>query len=262
MPSDFRAAVVHLSRRVLEPLVSILIRFGISAGELKAMVDRVYAHAAAEYLDEQGERVTYSRIAIVTGINRTVLPELLSDSRKDDFRPRSATQLHRASRVLTGWYEDQDFQSEGGRPMVLPITGERRSFQCLARRYSGGMYFQTVLSELERLGAVKRVDGDKVRPVRRSLTTAGVSAESVYSAGELAGDLIGTLAHNLVALGHEQLPARALVLETDARSLPLYRDQVERTADRFFEQIGSYLKAHRLPKSARSVSAGPASRDA
>jgi Family of unknown function (DUF6502) len=256
MQSDFRAALVHLCRRVLEPLVSILIRFGVSAGELKAIVDRVYAHAAAEYLDEQGERVTYSRLAVVTGINRSVLPELLSASREGDFRPRSSTQLHRASRVLTGWYDDRDFQSRGGKPAALPITGERRSFQHLAHRYSGGMYFQTVLSELERLGAVKRVAADSVRPVRRSLTAGGASAESVYSAGDVASDLMATLAHNLAAPDNEQLPVRSLVLEADARSLPLYRAQVGRRADALLEQVESFLQTHRSQESRRSSPGG------
>ena len=256
MQSDFRAALVHLCRRVLEPLVSILIRFGVSAGELKGIVDRVYVHAAANYLEEQGERVTYSRLAVVTGINRSVLPELLSASREGDFHPRSGTQLHRASRVLTGWYEDRDFQSRGGKPAVLPITGERRSFQHLVHRYSGGMYFQTVLSELERLGAVKRADASSVRPVRRSLTAGGANAESVYSAGDVAGDLMTTLAHNLAAPDHEQLPVRSLVLEADSRSLPLYRAQVGRRADALLEQVESFLQTHRSQEPRRSSASG------
>lgn len=255
MQADFRAALVHLCRRVLEPLVSILIRFGVSAGELKAIVDRAYVHAASEYLEEQGERVTYSRLAVVTGINRSVLPALLSASREGDFRPRSSTQLHRASRVLSGWYEDRDFQSRAGRPAVLPIAGERRSFQQLAHRYSGGMYFQTVLSELERMGAVKRVEAGSVRAVRRTLTAGGASAESVYSAGDVAGDLMATLAHNLVAPDNEQLPVRSLVLEADARSLPLYRAQVGRRADALLEQIESFLQTHRTQEPHRSTTA-------
>lgn len=265
MQADFRAALVHLSRRVLEPLVSILIRFGVSAGELKAIVDRAYVHAAAEYLEDQGERVTYSRLAVVTGINRSVLPALLSASREGDFRPRSGTQLHRASRVLNGWYEDRDFQSRAGKPAVLPITGERRSFQHLVHRYSGGMYFQTVLSELERMGAVKQVGDAHVRPVRRTLTSGGASAESVYSAGDLAGDLMVTLAHNLAAPDNEQLPVRSLVLEADPRSLPLYRAQVGRRADALLEQIESFLQTHRTEASHRgtrpeeAIAAAPAS---
>lgn len=244
MQSELRAALVHLCRRVLHPLIRILVRFGVSAGELKAIIDSVYAHAGAEYLEQQGERVTYSRLAVITGINRSALPEILAAPQARDFQPRSTTQLHRAARVLTGWYDDRDFLSRDGRPAALPIHGNRRSFRQLVHRYSGGMYYQTILSELERLGAVKRVDAETVRAVRRTPSAGGASPESVYSAGELAGDLMETLGHNLAAGPDEQLPVRSLTLEADARSLPLYRAQMGRRADALLEQVESFLEAH------------------
>lgn len=257
MQSEIRAALVHLCRRVLYPLVRILVRFGISAGELKAIVDRVYAHVGSEHLEKQGERVTFSRLAVITGINRSVLPEILAAREEGDFRPRSTTQLHRAARVLTGWYEDRDFHSRDGKPAALPIRGERRSFQRLVHRYSGGMYYQTVLSELLRVGAVKRVDEVNVRPVRRFLSGGGASAESLHAAGDVAGNLMATLAHNLAAEPGEQLPVRSLVLDADPRSLPLYRAQVGRRADALLEQVESFLEAH--PPQAHRPSGGGSS---
>jgi hypothetical protein len=252
MQSEFRAALVHLCRRVLYPLVRILIRFGVSAGELKSILDSVYAHAGSQFLEEQGEKVTYSRLAVITGINRSVLPAIIAAPQVGDFRPRSSTQLHRASRVLNGWYDDRDFQGRAGRPAVLPVQGSRRSFEQLVQRYSGGVYHQTILSELERVGAVKRVGADGVRAVRRSLNAGGASADSLYSAGELAGDLMSTLDHNLAAAPHEQLPVRALVVAADERSLPVFRAQLGRRADSFLEQVDSLLQTHR-PRSGRRV---------
>lgn len=244
MQSEFRSALVHLCRRVLRPLVRILVRHGISAGELKSIIDAAYAHAAAEYLEQQGERVTYSRLAVITGINRSALPEILNAPQVDDFRPRSTTQLHRAARVLTGWHEDRAFQTRAGKPAVLPVHGERHSFQQLVHWYSGGMYYQTILSELERLGAVKRVGDDSVRAVRRSINAGGPSAEALYAAGAVAGDLMATLDRNLSAPPDEQLPVRSLVQNADARSLPLFRAQAGRRADTLVEQIDSLLHAH------------------
>ena len=117
-----------MCRQVLHPLIRILVRFGVSAGEFKAIVDSVYAHAGSEYLARQGERVTYSRLAVITGINRAFLPAILATP-QDEFRPRSNTQLHRAARVLDGWYEDKLFQTGAGDPAILSIDGERNSFR-------------------------------------------------------------------------------------------------------------------------------------
>ena len=260
MQSEFRAALAYMCRRILYPLVRILVRFGVSAGELKSIIDSVYAHAGSEYLTRQGERVTYSRLAVITGINRSVLPAILAAPREGDFQPRSSTQLHRAARVLTGWHDDRDFQSRAGGPAVLPLHGERRSFEQLTRRYSGGVYYWTILAELERVGAVKRVGTDSVRAVRPSLSAGGASVESLYYAGEFAGDLMSTLDHNLTARTHEQLPLKSLVLPADPRSLPLFRAQVGRRADALLEQIESFLQSHR-PERGAEAPAGELRRD-
>jgi hypothetical protein len=256
MQSEFRPALAYMCRRILYPLVRILVRFGVSAGELKSIIDSVYAHAGSEFLEHQGERVTYSRLAVITGINRSVLPAIMAAPRQGDFQPRSSTQLHRAARVLTGWHDDRDFQTRAGGPAILPIHGGRRSFEQLTRRYSGGMYYWTVLSELERVGAVKRLGDDSVRATRRSLSAGGASAESLYSAGELAGDLMKTLDHNLGARTHEQLPVRALALPADPRILPLFRAQVGRRADALLEQIESFLQSHGPGQGAESQPGG------
>jgi hypothetical protein len=201
--SDIRPALGVMCRRVLHPLVRILVRFGVSAGEFKAIVDSVYAHAGSEYLAEQGERATYSKLAVITGINRAFLPAILANP-QDEFHPRSNTQLHRAARVLNGWYDDKLFQTSLGDPAVLPVDGERRSFRQLVELYSGGVYHQTMLSELERVGAIRLVSGGRVRAMRRSPVSGGANLESMLTTAETAGDMLNTLEHNLRSPAGEQ----------------------------------------------------------
>jgi Family of unknown function (DUF6502) len=243
MQSEFRAALVHLCNRVLQPLVRILVRFGVSAGELKSIVDSVYARAGLEYLQRAGERATYSRLAVITGINRSALTAILAAPPARDFRPRSGTQLHRAARVLDGWHEDADFQTAAGRPAALSVLDGRRSFRELALRYSGGVYYRTILAELEHVGAVEHVGTSRVRALRRSLGAGGASADALHSAADVAGDVMATLERNLSSRAHEQLPVKSLVLPADPRSLPLFRAQVGRRADTMLEQVDAFLQA-------------------
>jgi len=253
MQSDFRAALVHLCNRVLHPLVRILVRFGVSAGELKSIIDSVYARAGLEYLQHAGERATYSRLAVITGINRSALTAILAAPPDRDFRPRSGTQLHRAARVLNGWHDDADFQTAAGRPAVLPVLEGRSSFRSLALRYSGGVYYRTILAELEHVGAVERVGKNRVRAARRSLGVGGASTQALYCAGEVAGDLMATLDHNLSCRAHEQLPVRSLVLPADPRSVPLFRAQVGRRADAMLEQVDAFLQAQASQRARSSL---------
>jgi Family of unknown function (DUF6502) len=233
-----------MCRRVLRPLVRILVRFGVSAGEFKAIVDSVYAHAGSEYLVEQGERVTYSKLAVITGINRAFLPAILANP-QDEFHPRSNTQLHRATRVLNGWYDDELFQTSLGNPSVLPIDGDRHSFRQLVELYSGGVYYQTMLSELERVGAVRLISGDRVRALRRAPVSGGANVESVLTTGETAGDLLNTLEHNLIAPAEEQLPVRALIGVAHQQALPLFRAQLAKRADGLLEVLDLFMRSHR-----------------
>jgi Family of unknown function (DUF6502) len=232
-----------MCRRVLHPLVRILVRFGVSAGEFKAIVDSVYAHAGSEYLVEQGERMTYSKLAVITGINRAFLPAILANP-QDEFRPRSDTQLHRAARVLNGWHDDRLFQTSLGDPAVLPIDGDRHSFRQLVELYSGGVYYQTMLSELERVGAIRLISGERVRAVRRTPVTGGANIESVLTTGETAGDLLNTLEHNLTSPADEQLPVRTLIGVADSRALPLFRTQLAKRADGLLEVLDLFLRSH------------------
>jgi len=241
--SDIRPALVLMCRRVLHPLVRILVRFGVSAGEFKAIVDSVYAHAGSEYLVEQGERMTYSKLAVITGINRAFLPAILANP-QDEFRPRSNTQLHRAARVLNGWHDDKLFQTNLGEPAVLPIAGERNSFRQLVELYSGGVYYQTMLSELARVDAIRLIGKDRVRAMRRAPISGGANFETVLTTGETAGDLLNTLEHNLLAPAEQQLPVRALISTADPRALPLFRTQLGRRADELLELLDLFMRTH------------------
>jgi hypothetical protein len=234
-----------MCRSVLHPLVKVLIRWGVSAGEFKAIVDSVYAQAGSEYLSDQGQRVTYSRLSVITGINRSFLPAILSTPH-DRFQPRSQTQLHRSVRVMNGWYDDASFKTGAGEPAVLGIDGPGKTFQQLVRRYSGGIYHRTVLSELERVGAVKLVGADSVRAIRRSPTTVSTDADSLYTAGRTAGALLRTLEHNLLARDGEQLPIRSLSLMVDARCLPRFRAYLAKRADGLLDVVEDFLGSYRL----------------
>jgi hypothetical protein len=241
--SEIRSALGVMCRRVLHPLVRILVRFGVSAGEFKAIVDSVYAHAGSEYLAEQGERVTFSKLAVITGINRAFLPAILANP-QDEFRPRSNTQLHRAARVLNGWFDDKLFQTGLGDPAVLSIEGGPNSFRQLVELYSGGVYHRTMLSELERVGAIRLVSEDRVRAVRRTPVTGGANLESVLTTAETAEDLLNTLEHNLISPAAEQLPVRALIGTIDPSALPLFRTQLGRRADGLLEIMDLFMRSH------------------
>jgi hypothetical protein len=253
MQSDSRTALALVCRRVLHPLIRILVRFGISAGEFKAIVDSVYAHAGSEYLETNGERVTFSKLAVVTGINRAFLPAILKAPR-NIFQPRSAVQLHRAARVLSGWYDDAKFRDRSGSPATLPIEGTSgATFRRLCELYSGSVYYQTLLSELERLGAVRRIGRDKVRALRKMPVADDPNLDSLAAMSELAGDLLATLDYNLSVGAGQGLPVEHCIVLVDAETVPKLRRQVVRRTERAIGNTKTYLESHRIADGRKAV---------
>jgi hypothetical protein len=254
--SDIRPALGVLCRGVLYPLIRILLRFGVSAGEFKAMVDSVYAHAGAEYLAEQREKVTHSKLAVITGINRAFLPAILACS-QNEFYPRSNTQLHRASRVLNGWYDDKLFQTSHGDPAVLPLDGEHRSFRQLVDLYSGGIYHRTMLSELVRVGAIRVTSGGRVQAIRRDVVSSSASLESILATASIASDTLSTLEYNLKAPAEKKLPIQTTTGRIDPSSVPKFKERIETRADALLDAVGRFMRAHApVSASAESGSTG------
>jgi hypothetical protein len=255
MQSDFRSALVLMCRRILHSLVKILIRYGVSAGEFKAIVDSVYAHAGSEYLGESGERVTFSKLAVITGINRAFLPNILN-APMDVFQPRSNAQLHRAARVLNGWYDDAKFGNRAGTPAALKIErGKGATFKLLCELYSGNVYYHTMLSELERVGAVRRVGRDKVRAVRRTPVADGANVDSLVEVGEIVGDLVATLNYNLSVGPDEALPVGHYVARVDSAAIPGFRRQIRHRTESAMETMETILESHRIGADQKEPSA-------
>jgi hypothetical protein len=165
---SIRNSVIASCRRILAPLTRILLRFGISAGELNAIIEQEYVKSAVRLIAAKDELVTSSRISIITGLPRNLVASIVESLDEESSR-RMGSLIQRAQRVLTGWYEDNDFKTAEGDPAVLPVNGTGRTFESLVDRYvGGGVRASGVLKELLATGAVRMTREDMVRALRRS----------------------------------------------------------------------------------------------
>ena len=242
---------MFVCRRVLEPLIRLLLRAGVSAGEFKSIVDSIYVHQAACHLDRSGEGVNDSRLAVITGLQRRTVRDLRTHP-PEGFTPRSGTQLHRASRVLTGWFDDQDFRTSTGEPAILSFSGSGFTFQALVERYGGGVPAGPVLKELLHAGVAQKLPKKHIQVLRRSPEPVGADPALLYEMGQLSGDLLTTFDHNLTAPATAALPVRFLVAPMDANAVPLFRTQFRKRADAMMEATESFLDSHPPASKARA----------
>lgn len=224
MSESLRAATHAAILRILGPLVRLLLVVGIGVGDFMSIVKVAYVRAARdEGREKRGElRPNASRIAVVTGLTRAEVAAMLaadSDERRTSDRGR-----HRAERVLSGWWNDPDFQSPRGEPAVLPVSGSRRSFKELVKRYSNEPRVTPILNELLRVNAVKQLPDGTLKALSRNYATVRWNPDGIANLGEQLAEHCGTLLHNLEHPGQPRLVRRIVNAQLD----PLYRPMLVR----------------------------------
>ena len=183
-------------RRLLHPLVRILLRNGVAYGTLAELIRQVYVDVAFRDFAPAGKKQTVSRVSALTGLTRKEVKRLLEDDAHAEYDGQA--RYSRAVRVISGWLHDERFLGESGKPAVLPVDGGQNSFALLVKEYSGDIPPRAMLSMLEEGGTVS-VAMDRVRLVRHAYVPGGDSIEKIKILGSDVYELISTIDHNLTA---------------------------------------------------------------
>jgi hypothetical protein len=236
MSGALKSAILKAAARMLEPVVRLTLEGGVGLAEFNQLVRQVYVRAAAQPSPEG--KPNYSRISMLTGVSRATAAAILAST--EDPPPERGVQ--RAERVLRGWWEDPQFCDQDGNPAVIPLRG-RRSFVALVNRYSGDPRVATLLKELLRVKAVRRLPGKRLEVLSRTVATARWDSEGVAMMGERVRDLLDTLMHNLKNASHPRYARFVLSNDIDPRYVPmLVRDMSEQTqalADSFEDALSN-----------------------
>src|SRR5210317_1018540 len=87
--------------RILQPLVRILLRNGVSFGTFSDIAKWVYVDTAANEFGIANRKQTISRISVITGLSRKEVKRVKEKTRPADTA--IAEQYNRAARVITAW---------------------------------------------------------------------------------------------------------------------------------------------------------------
>jgi hypothetical protein len=183
-------------RRLLKPLVRLLISQGMSHAELSEAAKDAYVEMAIRY-EGGGDKVNQSRIAILTGLTRKEVKNVIDRAIESEKAPPKAS---RPSRVLTGWFNDPDYTGPYGIPIELPYDSQDAETPCfvqLVKTYSGDMAPRQMLRELGRSGCVIEVADGRYKAIKREHTYKQLSPELINRLGELGYRVFSTAATNI-----------------------------------------------------------------
>lgn len=235
MPKSLESIIANATIRILRPLVRILLRSEIALAEFTELAKRAYVEVAYKHFSIPGKKMTYSRVAVLTGLSRKEVVRL-ANNRSEDEAPLRTTP-NRAIRVVNGWLNDLEFLDENMQPKALPLRGEHASFTTLVARYSGDITLGAVLDELQRIGVVSKPDPHSVVLTSYGFVPQTGDSEKFDILSVCATDLLDTGLHNLDhgasqprlqrQVVHENVPldlARAFQHYSDEKIIALLHD--------------------------------------
>jgi uncharacterized protein DUF6502 len=237
-------------KRLVDPLVDLMFDTGITVQEFNCLLrDRAVRSAATRIARESG-RNSNSRVAIITGLARAEVARIL-EAKEPTFTSRG--EQHPARRVLAAWHDNQRFLAASGDPAVLPIFGRRKSFEKLVAAHSGGIPVRAMLDQLMQMSAVEILPDQRVKVKSRVPIFKGMTSSAIANIGERAGDLLGTLKHNLRTASTPLFEGTAIVGDIDIGVVPLVRQQMAEQGSAFIDGATSLFSRSRSKRKRAST---------
>jgi hypothetical protein len=198
MPESVRHGLLAAYRKLLEPLVRVLIRNGVSHGEVNELLKAVFVDVADRDFALPARKTSQSRVAILTGLSRKEVARqkaILDEGSELD----QGSNLNRVIRVLEGWHTDAEFTGPYGLPIEVPFESQTGPNFCeLVRRYSGDMVPRAMLDELVRVGAVDLLTTGMLRVVTRAYIPETLHPDALERFGDVIHNFIRTLEYNML----------------------------------------------------------------
>jgi hypothetical protein len=235
-----RQALAAAVMRLLRPVVRIMLRQGVSFGEFMEFAKRVYVDVAVHDFTLPGRKQTDSRVSVLTGLSRKEVKNVraLGITNPTETRAR----YNRAARVISGWMEDRSYIDGWNEPSILPLEGEGPTFSTLVETYSGDVPVRAVLDELQRVGAVERLEDGRIRLLQRAYIPSQSEEDKLNILGEDIALLAETIDHNLECKAEDAYYQRKVAYDNlPIEAIPQLHDMVATQGQRFLEDVNVWL---------------------
>ncbi len=196
------AALVRALRKVLRPLVHLMMVRGISYSYLSDLLKSLMVEIADKDFQIGSKPSTDSRVSLISGVHRKDVKRLRQGrtAREDDLP--SVVSL--GAQLVGQWLGKPEYLDEAGQPLALPryvSEGGARSFEGLVAGINSDIRSRVVLDEWIRLGVVHLDEMRRVCLNTQAFVPAKGFDEKVYYLGHNLRDHAAASAHNLLGEG-------------------------------------------------------------
>lgn len=242
---------------MLRPMVRLLMRQGVSYRLFADVARHAYVDAAEKDFALEGRKPSNSRIAVLTGINRKDIAKL--KERPHPLADGTIDNPNSCARIITAWINQPHFHNPQGQPLALAIEEQagEPSFTELVREYSSDVPVRALLDELERIGAVIKVE-EQVQLVVNGYIPHEDMAENIRIFGTAAADLMGTMDHNIAKLGKARIQRTVSYDNIPIELLERIRQRSTSEGEAFLLQINDWLAACDREENSTLIGSGSA----
>lgn len=244
LSSDARKQLLFAVRRVLRPIVRLLIRVGMSFDEFAEVARGAYIESAIRE-HPSGIRPTRDRIAFVTGISRQQVDYYVDNGRALPVAEPTLARL--VMEVLHKWHTDPDYLGPYGIPLELEFdTPPGRCFQSLVSEINDAVSPGKVLEELLRAGSVTHSGEKHYRVIARWLILPeALSPHRLEYFGNTLTHLAHTIEHNFNLVDTEAKRLERCVFADRGlprELLPKFEAHARERANQFLLDIDDWIE--------------------
>ena len=253
---SIKSAAVGAFRLLFRPIARILLRAGVTWREISEICKLTYVEVATQEFGIRGRPTNISRVAIMTGFTRREVKRLRN--RLEEESVPEFTRMNLATRVLSGWYSDEEFTDTLGEPLRLTVDGDPHSFEALCARYCANVAPSTMLKELKNVGAVVEDSDGKLIAQLRYYMPVHMDPEQMLTSGSVMEDLGETIAYNLHRASSElaRFERRATNTCMPRAVIPEFKQFLDTEGQAFLERVDAWLTQHEDTNSNENVRLG------
>ena len=213
------AALLRATRRLLRPLVRLLMRCGVTFPVLADQLRVLYVDVAAHDLLRDPKAATDSRISLISGVHRKEIRRLRLLDRAVDPVPEAVTLT---GQIIARWLGTPPWVDAHGRPLSLPRSagpGEV-SFEALVESVTSDVRPRAVLDEWLSQALVTQDAAGRLELNVRAFVPQPGRAEQLFYFGRNLHDHVAAAGANVAASGpapfldrsvhYDRLPAEAV----------------------------------------------------
>jgi hypothetical protein len=242
-------ALLRPVRRLLRPLVRLLIEGGVTFPAVADLLRSLYVEVAARDLLTDPRARTDSRISLLTGVHRKEIRRWRSETSEPEDVPPVIT---RTSQIMARWLHDDEYVDTEGQPKPLPRLPRPEggpSFERLVQSVTSDVRPRAVLDDWLNHGIATVDDVDRVVLDTAAFVPRPGSAEQLFYFGRNLHDHLSAAAANVAATGPAPFVERAahydnLSPATAARLEAIGRNAAQRMLTEFNRQVLDLLDAN------------------